>query len=98
MEFPITSNVVHAYSDRTYVKTLNKGDLVRCWWCKEPFIVDEMTAVVVDKYDNKALKCPVCYKTVSVLYYYDHAHPATKRERNLISKRKSRRKLKYRDY
>lgn len=26
------------------------------------------------------------------------AHPATKRERNMISKRKSRRKSKYRDY
>jgi len=97
LDFPITSNVIPAYSDRTELKVLNKGDLVRCWWCKEPFIVDEMTAMVTDKYDNKALKCPVCNKIVSVLYYYDSARPATKKDRNMIAQRARRRRLRLHD-
>lgn len=98
MNFPIISNMQDADSDITRRKVIDKGYFVRCWWCKEPFIVDDMTAKVVDKYGNAALVCPVCHKMVSVLYYFDQAHPATKRERNMISKRKSRRRSKYRDY
>lgn len=97
MNFPITSNIVLPGSDRVVVKSINKGDLVRCWWCKEPFIVDEKNAQVMDDYYNVVLKCPVCGKLVSVLYYYDQAHPATRRERNMISQRKRRREAKRRD-
>lgn len=97
MEFPITSNVVPAYSDRTVVKTINKGDIVRCWFCKEPFIVDEMTALETDKYGHTALKCPVCGKSVSTLYYYDSARPATRKDRNMICQRARRRRKKLLD-
>ena len=97
MNFPITSNIQNADSDRTIRKVIDKGYFVRCWWCKEPFIVDDSTARVVDKYDNVALVCPICHKMCSVLYYYDQAHPATRRERNMISQRKRRREAKSRD-
>ena len=97
MNFPITSNVVLAGSDTVKKMVINKGDFVRCWWCKEPFIVDDKNAKVTDKYDNVALECPICGKMCSVLYYYDMAHPATKRERNMISQRARRRRMKLRD-
>lgn len=97
MNFPITSNIVLAWSDKVVVKTINKGDIVKCYWCKEPFIVDESTAWITDKYDHAALKCPVCHKSVSTLYYYDSARPATRKDRNMISQRARRRRLKLRD-
>ena len=86
-EFPITSNVVPAGSDRVVLKTLNRNDLVHCWWCREEFIADSTTAMTVDQYDNVALKCPFCGKLVSVLYYYDEARPSTKKERSKIAKK-----------
>ena len=99
MNFPITSNIQHADSDRTVTKVIDKGYFVRCHWCKEPFIVDNMTAKTVGEgiFEHPVLVCPVCHKMCSVLYYYDQAHPATKRERNMISKRKYRRRQKYID-
>lgn len=97
MEFPITSNVVLPGSDRTVVKVLNYRDVVKCYWCKEPFLVDEMSVRVVDKYGNKALRCPACEKMVSVLYYYDGARPSTRRDRNLIAMRARRRRARLRD-
>lgn len=97
MEFPITSNVVLPGSDRTVTKVLNYRDVVKCRWCKEPFLVDEYSARVVDKYGNKALRCPVCEKMTSVLYYYDEARPSTRKDRNLIAVRARRRRMKQRD-
>ena len=97
MNFPITSNIVLPGSDRTVKKVIDKGYIVRCWWCKEPFIVDEQNAKVTDKYGNVALVCPVCEKMCSVLYYYDQARPATRRDKNMIYQRSRRRRLKQND-
>ena len=68
--FPIQRNIV--YRGHEYVRTLNKNDVVSCWYCGRPIKIDNRS-VVNTEYDVPLVRCPntECKQAVSVLYYFD---------------------------
>ena len=69
IHFPITSIVKHGGD--TYEYVLNKGDIVKCFYCNDRITISQKVIVIPDMYNNTAVRCPNCGKVVSVLYYYD---------------------------
>lgn len=68
--FPIQRTVV--YRGHDYIRTLNENDVVSCWCCGRPIVIDKQS-VVNTEYDVPLVRCknPECRKNVSVLYYFD---------------------------
>ena len=69
IRFPIITTIKYGGHEDEYI--LDRGDIVRCYFCNERFLISTKDIVIPDKYDNKAVRCPKCKKVVSVLYYYD---------------------------
>lgn len=76
IHYPITAEI--KYRSDTVIRTLEKDDIVKCYYCQKEFPV-KGNVVIPDMYANKALRCPKCGKVVSVLYYFDRVKRKGKR-------------------
>ena len=76
MKYPIEVTIKDRSIEVT--KKLDKDDLVRCYFCNSVFPV-KYHAFILDKYENKALRCPECRKIASVFYYVDRIVRKVKR-------------------
>ena len=77
IHYPI--EVAVKYRSDTIIKRLNADDEVRCFYCESVFPVKD-NVIVTGMFDSKALHCPKCHKTVSVLYYFDRVTKHEKRQ------------------
>ena len=71
VKFPIIRNVKLNDLNRTY--KLDKGDVVKCWYCKKPIKISSETCSMLENDPSGMVyvDCPKCQSKVAVLYYFD---------------------------
>ena len=68
VKFPIVRDIIEGGQHLT--KTLDKDDIVKCYFCGYPICIDRRHVHLADD-GMQMVDCPECGRHVSVLYYFD---------------------------
>ena len=69
MKYPIQRTIVSYGHD--YIRTLDKGEVVKCWYCGDPITINDKTVYPSPADQMPIVCCSNCFKRAPVLYYFD---------------------------